>query len=191
MASTATPMHGDCPGLVITLPNVAAAKTGRGYNGETAYGEDTGGDVESARDARRMEFEFYNVLLRTRQRSKPMEMQHIEWNEHGQSYYVDPETAEMSWQLPDEFAWVATTVENLKNNLLRHAHAELKEKRKNRGILLRIGGGASSADADSIVDSIVDAQFQDDGLLWYNLNTGETSFTVPVEAAWERRPVVD
>ena len=59
-----------------------------------------------------------------------MEMQHVEWNEHGQSYYVDPETAEMSWQLPDEFAWVATTVDNLKKNLLRHAHAEMKERRE-------------------------------------------------------------
>ena len=38
---------------------------------------------------------------------------------------------------------------------------------------------------------LVESHFGGDGLLWYNLNTGETSFTIPHESAWERKILDD
>lgn len=82
---------------------------------------------------------------------------------------MDPETGESSSRLPDDLAWVTLSVDGLKKNLRNSLEKPL------------IDGELD------VIDTIVNSHLQNDGLVWYNINTGDTSYTVPHHSAWERR----
>lgn len=88
-------------------------------------------------------------------------------------FHMDPETKSESPQLPDDLAWVTLSVSNLKKNLRNSLDRPLLDGE------------------NDIIEALVDNHLQTDGIIWYNLNTGDTSYTVPLHSAWERRIVTD